>query len=156
VKAVAVVTRDPQRLEALCLLWQSAEREIWITLKGTSMCPTILPGTRLLLRCHRRDIAVGAIVAYRFHGALVVHRLEKILDGDPQAGRQLVCRGDNVEGSDPPIPVGAVVGEVVRIGAPAWQAWMEWQGRRILRFGARMVGGVRRRVVKRGVGAAKS
>jgi len=47
----AAFTHDPVRLEALCELWRSAERDLWVTLEGTSMTPTILPGSRVRLTC---------------------------------------------------------------------------------------------------------
>lgn len=113
VTPAASVARGPEGLAALCALWQAEGREIWITLNGGSMGPTILPGTRVRLHCHQRSPALGDIVAYRQDGLLVIHRLVEIT-GPPDAPR-LICLGDGNILPDPPVPAGAVVGTVIEV-----------------------------------------
>ena len=137
--ATAIVVRDPQRLAALCDLWQSGEREVTIKLQGVSMCPTILPGTRLLLRCHKREMPLGTIIAYRLNGLLIVHRLAEISDGSEPGQRLIICRGDNTLTFDPPVPLDAVVGEVIQIGPPPVLAWARWNVRKAGRFCKRVL-----------------
>src|SRR5690242_1619655 len=123
--AAAALTRDPRRLAALCDLWQRAECEIWITLQGVSMTPTILPGSRLRLRCRRRDILVGEVIAYRQGGMLIIHRLVQI-EEDPQSGRRwYICFGDGNREPDPPAPEEVVVGVIVEVREPPlWKRMM--------------------------------
>lgn len=111
--AAASIARDPESLAALCALWQAEGRETWITLGGGSMSPTILPGTRIRVHCHRRPPVVGEIVAYRQGGSLVVHRLVEIA-GPPDSLR-LICLGDGNVFPDTPIPAEAVVGTVTAV-----------------------------------------
>lgn len=108
--AVEIPASTPERLAALCAQWQAEEREIWITLRGGSMTPTILPGTRFCLHCHRRLPAIGEIIAYRQDNILVVHRLLEItgtLDN-----LRLICLGDGNVVPDVPMTAEAVVGTV--------------------------------------------
>lgn len=127
--AAAALTRDPRRLAALCALWQDAERDIWITLQGASMTPTIQPGSRLRLRCRLQDAVVGEVIAYRHGGMLIVHRLVEITH-DPASGvRQFVCVGDGNDRLDPPVPEEAVVGAIVEVRTPS-ALWRLKQGLR--------------------------
>ncbi len=113
VTTAASVVRGPEGLAGLCALWQAEEREIWLTLNGGSMSPTILPGTRVRLRCRLSPPALGDIVAYRQGGLLVIHRLIGIA-GPPDDPR-LICLGDGNILPDPPIPAEAVVGTVTAV-----------------------------------------
>ena len=101
----------PDVLAAFWAARQDEEREVEIVLNGGSMGPTLLPGTRLRLRCHRRLPALGEIVACRHGRLLVVHRLQAIV-GPPDAPR-LVCLGDGNRLPDPPVPAEAAVGTIV-------------------------------------------
>ncbi len=111
--AAELPVSTPARLTALCALWQAEEREVWITLNGGSMSPTILPGTRLCLRCSSGPPALGDIIAYRQENILVVHRLLEIT-GLPDSP-QLVCLGDGNIFNDRPVAAQAFVGTVTRI-----------------------------------------
>ena len=111
--AAEISASTPERLAALCQQWQAEEREIWITLRGGSMSPTILPGTRFCLRCHTDLPTVGEIIAYRQGNVLVVHRLVEIA-GAPDALR-LICLGDGNVVPDLPVPANGVVGTVTAI-----------------------------------------
>ena len=111
--AAELPASTPERLAALCALWQAEEREVWITLRGGSMSPTILPGTRLCLGCSSGPPAVGGIIAYRQENILVVHRLTEIT-GMPDSP-QMICLGDGNVFNDPPVPIQAFVGTVTKI-----------------------------------------
>jgi hypothetical protein len=143
---------DPQRLEALCDLWQKTEREVWITLQGASMCPTILPGEMILVRCHRRPVSIGSIVAYRSGGVLIVHRLKAVLQSDGPGECRIVCQGDNRGKPDSPVPIDLVVGEVIQIGGPALWARAARRFRPMFESCRSAVGSVWRRA--KGSGAA--
>ena len=115
--SAAAQTHDPQRLQALCTLWQEAEREVWVTLQGGSMRPTLRPGSRLRLRCGGREPVSGDVVAFRSGGRLVIHRLTH---RDPQG--RLVCQGDANAAPDPPLTPQEVVGVVVEVQPP--RGWL--------------------------------
>ncbi len=106
-------TLNVDQRTALYAQWQAEERDVWITLDGGSMIPTILPGTRLCLRCSHRLPLVGEIVACRQGSALIVHRLLEIT-GPPNAP-EFICRGDGNILPDAPVPAGAVVGVITQI-----------------------------------------
>ncbi|HLK59094.1 MAG TPA: S24/S26 family peptidase [Chthonomonadaceae bacterium] len=116
--AAASLTRDPRRLAALCALWQNGEQEVWITLKGNSMLPTLPPGTRLRLRCHLRDIEIGSIIVYRREESLIVHRLQAVLLDAETGERKFVCKGDGNRSLDPPVPEELLVGMIVASRLP--------------------------------------
>lgn len=116
--SAAEITRDPRRLAALCELWQSEEREVWITLKGESMVPTLFPGSRLRLHCRRRDLRVGEIIAFRRGGMLLVHRIIE-MPGSPGADEQIVCQGDANPLPDEPVAPADVIGRIVQVRPPA-------------------------------------
>ena len=111
--SAAALTHDPQRLQALCELWQEGEHDLWVTLQGSSMMPTLPPGSRLRLRCGGREPALGDVVAFRSGGRLVIHRLTHL-----DAHGRLVCQGDANAASDPPITPQEVVGVVVETQSP--------------------------------------
>ena len=128
----AMTTRNPQRLAALCALWQEAERDVWLTLQGESMMPTILPGARLCVRCQGRDLPLGTIIAFRRGRSLVVHRLKAVAWTDTGEQR-LICQGDGNLHTDEPIAPEDVVGVVVAIRAPHAAARASLAVRRVLR-----------------------
>ena len=109
----SALARGPESLAALCTLWQAEGREIWITLQGGSMSPTILPGTRVRLHCHQQTPALGDIVACRSGGLLVIHRLIKI--AGPPDDPQLICLGDGNILPDSPVPLTSLVGTVTAV-----------------------------------------
>jgi signal peptidase I len=117
--SVAVeITRDPRRLEALCELWKGANRSVWLTLSGYSMAPTLLPGTRLKVRCGiaPSSLGVGEIVVFRNEDSLVIHRLVAVGNGEP---KRYTCKGDNNPDCDTPITGDRIIGRVVEIRPPA-------------------------------------
>jgi signal peptidase I len=135
--ASAMLTRDPRKLAALCELWQSSEREVWVTLEGNSMRPTIPPGSRLCLRCRREEMQVGAILAYRRESALIVHRLIACIDSASPSERRLICQGDSNPEPDPPVPPESVVGVIVAVCKPRLRERIRRLASRALRYGRR-------------------
>lgn len=134
-----VLTHHFQRLQALCELWQSAERDVWVTLQGCSMMPTILPGSRLRLRCRSQEPALGDVVAFRRENRLIIHRLMHVTE-DEEFGRQLICKGDGNSEPDAPITPDEIVGVVIQIQPPrlqerAWQMMKHFlrRGRKAVR-----------------------
>jgi len=117
--AAAALTTDPQRLAALCELWRSEETELWITLQGGSMIPTIHPGASFRLHCRAGGFQVGDILAFRRDGCLVVHRLIRIEAGAAPGDRRLICQGDANRQPDSPISMDEVVGFVGEIRNPS-------------------------------------
>jgi signal peptidase I len=118
ISSAAQITRDPRRLEALCELWKCASRSVWLTLTGYSMAPTLLPGTRLKVRCGVpvEKLSIGEIIVVRENDRLVIHRLVEIAKGEP--GRY-VCKGDNNPERDPPVTSKHIVGRVTEVRPPA-------------------------------------
>lgn len=112
------LTKDPARLQALCELWQDDEREVWITIRGQSMTPTILSGSRLRLRCSRDVPEVGQIAAFRRGDILVIHRLIRIAES-ANGQRLFVFRGDGSRFEDPPVTLDEVVGMITAVRAPS-------------------------------------
>lgn len=118
ISCAAEITRDPRRLEALCELWKGANRSVWLTLTGYSMAPTLLPATRLKVRCGTpvEKLSVGEIIVFRHDDRLVIHRLVAIERGEPT---RFLCKGDNNPGTDTPITAEKIVGRVSEIRHPA-------------------------------------
>jgi hypothetical protein len=143
--AAGAITRDPRRLAALCELWRSAGKEVWITLEGRSMTPGILPGSRLRLRCRPWEMQPGEVIAYRREGVLVVHRLLQSGDGTEGEGRHLLFQGDANEEPDPPVGPECVVGLVVEVQPPS----APMRVRRALRSAVNRWRGVSKRVKNR-------
>jgi hypothetical protein len=118
----AEITHHPERLSALCELWQDEQRDVWITLQGTSMLPTFPPGTRLRLDCAPFAPQVGEVIAFLRGGGLIVHRLIAIEPAEGGAETVYICRGDADAHVDPPVHSRAVVGVVRETRAPsAWE-----------------------------------
>jgi GNAT superfamily N-acetyltransferase len=74
---------------------------------GSSMLPSIWPGSRLRVRAlEGRSVELGDVVIARRGGALVAHRVVAFSPGG------LVCRGDFFDRLEEPLPESAVVGRV--------------------------------------------
>lgn len=137
--ASAALTRDPRKLAALCDLWQSSGREVWVTLEGNSMKPTIPPGSRLRLCCQREEREVGAILAYRRENALIVHRLIARMDAALPSESRLICQGDGNPEPDAPIAPESVVGVIVAVRRPRLHERIRRMAGRALRYGRRRI-----------------
>jgi hypothetical protein len=110
--AVTEITHHAERLSALCELWQDERQEIWITLQGISMLPTLPPGTRLRLSCARSAPRIGDVVAFRREGGLIVHRIIAVVEGRGDVEAAYVCQGDGNDAPDPPVLLAEIVGVV--------------------------------------------
>jgi hypothetical protein len=86
------------------------------------------------MRCHRRELTPGIIIAYRHHGFLIVHRLVQIVEGSEPGKRWVICRGDNTGAPDPPVPLDEVVGEIIDIGSPPVLTLAYWKLRKTGQF----------------------
>jgi hypothetical protein len=100
------------QLRAVAALWARSRREVSARFGGSSMEPTIPPGTEVLLACGRAP-AVGDVVAYVMGDQVVVHRLEA-----RARGGWLLTRGDAHVAPDLPVPARDVVATVVAVGDP--------------------------------------
>jgi signal peptidase I len=108
---------DPCTLRSLCEMWMDSNHEAWIVLRGGSMAPTIVEGSRVRVRFSHRTPAVGDIVAYRNGNSLVVHRLVDVVD--TAIGMKIIFRGDGNADPDPPVPIHRVVGVVLESRGPS-------------------------------------
>ncbi|MBA3533499.1 MAG: S24/S26 family peptidase [Ardenticatenales bacterium] len=90
------------------------------TVQGTSMVPTLRPGTTIEIVPATEPIALGALVVFARRDSLVVHRLVRRTNG------QWITQGDGRSLPDPPIDREQVLG----IAARAYEADREyWPGR---------------------------
>ena len=88
---------------------------------GSSMLPTIPPGSRVLIRRVVPDeIQCGDIVLLRADTGLRLHRLVSVLNAS--SGAQLITRGDNDMEDDPPIGAAQLLGLFAGIeqAPPKW------------------------------------
>lgn len=85
--------RDPEpsleELAAAARLWKKTGRELKARFGGSSMQPSLDPGSEVVLRCGA-PVLVGDIVAYLADGRVVLHRVEAV---SPRDGA-LLTRGD--------------------------------------------------------------
>ena len=129
----AAVIQHPQRLQALCELWCGSQQDVWLTLQGGSMMPTIRAGSRLRLRCHQYVPVLGDVIAFRRGTQLIVHRLQSV-----DAQGRLICQGDANAAPDVPITLSEVVGLIVETQAPAFPARLHRGGVRVKRVLSRI------------------
>jgi phage repressor protein C with HTH and peptisase S24 domain len=61
-------------LQAIASLWKREQRELTTSFSGTSMLPTIAPGTPLVIACGDGARA-GDVIFFIHRGQPVVHRL---------------------------------------------------------------------------------
>lgn len=127
------ITSEPERLHALCSLWQRTGCTLTLTLHGQSMTPTLPDGSRIRVRFSRELPALGQVAAYRRGNILVIHRLERFVP--TERGEELVFRGDANAIPDPAVPADAVVGVVIGVGAPR----LAYRIRRALRHVKRLL-----------------
>lgn len=87
----------------------AADQEVWITVTGRSMEPTLRHGDRVLLRASRSSLRSGRVVLSEFRGRVVLHRVIR-------AGAESVTMaGDSCRAADPPVPHSAVIAEAVAV-----------------------------------------
>jgi hypothetical protein len=108
--------RDPEpsleELAAAARLWRKTGRELKARFGGSSMQPSVAPGSEVVLRCGAAA-SVGDIVAYLADGRLVLHRVEAVSARD----RTLLTRGDALWLPDLPVrDLETVLGVVSAVG----------------------------------------
>lgn len=100
--AAADPPRDPapslEELAAAARLWRKTGRELKTRFGGSSMQPSLAPGSEVVLRCGA-TASVGDIVAYVAEGRLVLHRVEAVSARDGA----LLTRGDALWLPDLPV-----------------------------------------------------
>ena len=79
---------------------------------GISMFPVISTGDRIIVRPGKNH-AVGDIVIFRRDEELLCHRLEKIFE--EEGARFCQTRGDSFISPDNAVPVGLILGKVVKV-----------------------------------------
>jgi hypothetical protein len=110
--AAEIKSLDGENLAAVASLWKRTGRELRARFGGSSMEPTLPPGTEVLLRCGQGG-APGDVIAFVAEGRLVVHRVVAAA----RDGSWTLTRGDARALPDPPIvDAEAVLGHV----AGAW------------------------------------
>ncbi|MGE3538139.1 MAG: S24/S26 family peptidase [Candidatus Tectimicrobiota bacterium] len=111
-----------EQLAAVLGVFQRLQRVIEVPVAGASMEETIPDGTRVRVQCQpAQAYEPGAVVVFLDGARIVVHRV--IYYG--RWGRSkgyLLTQGDNMLWPDVPIPVAAVVGQVI-----AQQHQGDWQ-----------------------------
>lgn len=100
-------------LRAVASLWRRTGRRFVTSFLGTSMLPTIAPGTAVEIDCGRAPLA-GDVIAFAIAGQVFVHRIELV---SPD-GRHFLTRGDNRIVPDLPIESQAVIGVVLDTAPP--------------------------------------
>jgi signal peptidase I len=82
----------------------------WILLRGTSMEPAYVDGDRLLVQplAGAPPIRPSEVVVARRGRRLVTHRVVDVRDG------MVITKGDACPGTDPPMPLSALLGRVTQ------------------------------------------
>jgi signal peptidase I len=107
----------PQALfDATLSLWSEAGRQSLWPVEGGSMWPLIREGDVAVIAHGETTLRRGEVLAFRRAGQVVIHRLERRLDG----GR-LITAGDAHSFADEPVPSGDMLGRVVAIQTPTGQ-----------------------------------
>jgi signal peptidase I len=120
-RSAVEITQHSERLPALCDLWKAGAHEVWITLEGGSMQPTLPPGSRLRIRCGQTRPQLGDVVAFCRNGELVIHRLIGTESAGAAEPTAYLFRGDANPVPDPPVTAEQLVGVVVETRLPSWQ-----------------------------------
>jgi peptidase S24-like protein len=99
----------------------TAPEGTWIALRGASMEPAYADGDALLVTpvSGSHPVGPGEVVVARRGERLVTHRVVDVRDG------VVITKGDACRGVDPPLPVGALLGRVVRSrrGESRFRGW---------------------------------
>jgi len=96
---------------AIWSMWGQAERKPRMRMIGNSMSPFINEDDILLIDPKPKTIRIGDVVIYRREGKCIAHRVVGIKKSKPK--KLLLLKGDNVFGSDPPVPGEMVIGKVL-------------------------------------------
>jgi hypothetical protein len=144
--------RAPARA-AVFAAHRRAERDEWIQATGTSMSPSVRPGTWMHVRFGAAPVR-GAIVVVAVGDGYVAHRV--VARRDAEGGPLLVTKGDGEAYCDPAVPVADVVGVVralaARRGGPGSTAgcdgWPATAIARLSHLSGRAAGRARRRALR--------
>lgn len=104
----AIANRDARTFNVVQRLVAAGE-EVWITVTGRSMEPTLRPGDRVLLRASRSTWRSGRVVLSELRGRAVLHRLVRV------DGQNVTTAGDACRFEDPPVPHSALIAEAVAV-----------------------------------------
>ncbi|HXW57598.1 MAG TPA: S24/S26 family peptidase [Candidatus Cybelea sp.] len=105
--------RDEIRLELAAEVIRSMG-ELRLSVRGSSMVPSLLPGDVLTIRrADVREMGEGEIVLSLRGNRFVIHRL--LGRAESGAGPRWITRGDALTENDPPVGRDDVLGRVVRI-----------------------------------------
>jgi signal peptidase I len=105
--------RDEIRLQLAADVIRSSG-ELRLSVRGSSMVPTILPGDVLIIeRADVREMGDGEIVLCARGNRFVIHRL--LGRAEPGGGPRWITRGDALKENDPPVGRDDVLGRVMRI-----------------------------------------
>ncbi len=89
--------------------------ELLLSVKGTSMLPTIYPDTKISVVKAEGNVVVGEIVVFSHSGYehIIVHRVykKKVINGDAK----LITKGDSAFTPDKPISLDKIIGKVGEI-----------------------------------------
>ena len=107
-KAGPTPSNDDRTFKAVRDLIEAGE-EVWITVTGRSMEPTLHPGDRVLLRPPESAWFRGRVVLSEFSGRPVLHRLLHIR---PET---VTTAGDACRREDPPVSRSALIAEAVAV-----------------------------------------
>ncbi len=107
-------------LAAIASIWKRERRELSTSFSGTSMLPTIPPGTALQIACGD-DARPDDIVFFLHRGQPVVHRLLSFSSD----GRWMLTRGDANAVPDLPIERDALIGRVTTVAGVSPAPFME-------------------------------
>lgn len=121
---------SPDMLKAALELWAQAGETHYIPLHGTSMLPLLRDGDQVLVSHIRDQVQVGDIVVFQRDDGLIAHRVLRVSPCD--SGGYLRTKGDHVQGLDPEMSEGEVVGRVLairrdarlmRVDSSGWRAF---------------------------------
>jgi hypothetical protein len=116
--------------EALAVEALRASGHLRLQVRGESMLPTLWPGDiAQITACSVSDVGRGEIVLAFHDGRFFLHRF---LDRGDHGG--FITRGDSMPAPDPPFPVDALVGKLVRTSRDGQSVAPE------LRLWSRMIG----------------
>ena len=114
---------DNASMELACGLAQEVVHnfgEVRLSVFGTSMVPSVLPGDQVLIqRATPEEILPGEIAVFLRSGRLFVHRVvdRRVMAAAPKAEETLclITRGDRQRNCDPPVQSSELLGRVVTI-----------------------------------------
>ena len=99
------MTLDRNQLSGIAAIWKRQRRQLVARFGGTSMLPSIEPGTELTIDCGRTP-QLGDVVLAVAPTGLIVHRLVIV------HGELAVMCGDGTVIPDPAVPLDALFGVV--------------------------------------------